>query len=39
MQERDMALEQVKELKETVSLLRKALATAEEKIRISPFVQ
>jgi len=38
-QERDEALEQVKELKETVSLLRKALARAEEKIRLSPFVQ
>ena len=37
--ERDMALEQVQELKETVARLRKALAVAEEKIRASPFVQ
>jgi len=38
-QERDMALEQVQELKETIALLKRALARAEEKIRISPFVQ
>jgi len=31
--------EKVQELKETVALLRKALARAEEKIRLSPFVQ
>ena len=37
--ERDMALERVQELKETVALLRRALARAEEKIRLSPFVQ
>jgi len=37
-QERDILLEQVKELKETVALLKRALAIAEEKIRASPFV-
>ena len=44
-QERDEALEQVKELKETIARLRKAndildrhLSIAEEKIRDSPFV-
>ena len=44
-QERDILLEQVKELKETVTRLRKAndildrhLSIAEEKIRDSPFV-
>ena len=37
--ERDMAIEQVQELQHTVVLLRRALARAEEKIRISPFVQ
>jgi hypothetical protein len=44
-QERDILLEQVKELKETVTRLRKAndildrhLSIAEEKIRLSPFV-
>ena len=31
--------EKVQVLKETISLLRKALADAEEKIRLSPFVQ
>jgi hypothetical protein len=31
--------EKVQELKETVALLRKALARAEDKIRLSPFVQ
>jgi hypothetical protein len=36
-----LALEQekVQILKETISALRRALADAEEKIRISPFVQ
>ena len=37
-QERDILLEQVKELKETIALLKRALARAEEKIRDSPFV-
>jgi len=44
-QERDILLEQVKELEETVARLRKAndildrhLSIAEEKIRDSPFV-
>ena len=37
-QERDILLEQVKELKETIALLNRALARAEEKIRDSPFV-
>tara|TARA_B110000483_G_scaffold237400_1_gene312104 strand:- start:485 stop:667 length:183 start_codon:yes stop_codon:yes gene_type:complete len=31
--------EKVEELRETVALLRRALARAEEKIRLSPFVQ
>ena len=31
--------EKVQELKETVALLRKALARAEDKIRLSAFVQ
>ncbi len=31
--------EKVQILKETISLLRKSLAVAEAKIRISPFVQ
>ena len=31
--------EKVEELRETVARLRKALARAEDKIRLSPFVQ
>jgi hypothetical protein len=36
--ERDMALEEIQDLKETIKRLKNRLAIAEEKIRASPFV-